>query len=101
PPRHVTLLPYTTLFRSASRASDLYQVKCACDKVPSFTETLFFPGRPRRRRLRRSDDVGQLDAIVLAPDVGEPMPDIAAQHEGVVGGLVTGEIGRASCRERG
>jgi len=35
-----------------------------------------------------SDDVGQLDAVVLAPDIGEPVPDIAAQHERIVGGLV-------------
>src|SRR6516164_8250804 len=35
-----------------------------------------------------ADDVGQLDAVVLAPDIGEPVPDIASQYERIVGGLV-------------
>ena len=35
-----------------------------------------------------ADEIGQLDAVELAPDIGEPVPDIAAQHEGIIRGLV-------------
>ena len=44
--------------------------------------------RPARllRLLRRrgGDDVVELDAVVLAPDVAEPVPDVTAQHKGIV-----------------
>src|ERR1700733_5748519 len=33
-------------------------------------------------RFGRFDDVGQFDAVKLAPDICEPVPDISAQHEG-------------------
>lgn len=32
--------------------------------------------------------VGQVDAIIFAPDIREPVPNIAAQHEGVVRGIL-------------
>src|SRR5262245_3827543 len=32
------------------------------------------------RRPRR-DDIGQADAVVLGPDIAQPMADVAAQHE--------------------
>ena len=35
----------------------------------------------------RADEIGQLDAVVLGPDIAEPVPHIAAQHEGIGGGL--------------
>ncbi len=38
-----------------------------------------FDNRPAR------DDVVELDAVVLAPDIAEPVPDIAAQNERIVG----------------
>src|ERR1700722_13150499 len=34
-----------------------------------------------------SDNVVELDAVVLAPDVAEPVADITAQHERVVRGV--------------
>src|SRR5579864_6682903 len=41
----------------------------------------------RRRRAGGGDDVVELDAVVFAPDIAEPVPDIAAQHERIVGGI--------------
>src|SRR5215467_13792709 len=35
----------------------------------------------------RRHEVGQLDAVVLGPDVAQPVPDIAAQHERISGGV--------------
>src|SRR4029077_13206401 len=40
----------------------------------------------------RPDQIGQLDAIVFAPDVAQPVPNIAAQHEGVVRRLPLGVL---------
>src|SRR3990172_1535793 len=35
----------------------------------------------------RRDQVDQLHAVVLGPDIAEPVPDIAAQHERIIGRL--------------
>ena len=40
----------------------------------------------------RRHHVDQLDAVELGPDVAEPVPDIAAQHERIVGGLAVGRL---------
>ena len=48
---------------------------------------LFF-ARDARHRFARTDEIGQLDAVEFTPDVGQPVADIAAQHERVVRRLV-------------
>src|SRR4051812_27519187 len=58
---------------------------------PGMTATkLLLATAPQRLflRLLGADDVGQLDAVILAPHVGKPVPHVAAQHKGIVLGLV-------------
>ena len=45
-----------------------------------------FAGRSRRHH------VDQLDAVELGPHIAEPVPDIAAQHERIVGGLAVARL---------
>src|SRR3982075_1479992 len=51
-----------------------------------FGAQLFFAGA--RARFAEADQVSQLDTVEFAPDMGEPMADIAAQDERIVRGLV-------------
>ena len=39
-------------------------------------------------RFAGPDQIGELDAVEFGPDIAQPMPDIAAQHERIVRGLV-------------
>src|SRR5271157_2645984 len=66
----------------------LYQVKTGPnpDQSSKPVEKLFFAAA--RAAFAGADDLGQLDAVELAPDIGEPVADIAAQHEGIVRGIV-------------
>src|ERR1700753_668925 len=59
--------------------------RCAVAKQKPGCSRLFFA---QSRAGPVADQIGELDAIELAPDIGQPVPHIAAQHERVVLGLV-------------
>jgi len=56
--------------------------------------SLFYASMRCSRELRwviwagRADDIGQSDAVIFAPDMREPVADIAAQDERIIRGLV-------------